>query len=182
MRSLLVADVEMVETEIEPGLKVFVCPASGGMWIPLQAFLTWKETRVKETTPLPKDYVFDLPNTSKRNALICPDSGRLLNRFQVGRGLDFHIEQSPSTGSVWLDRGEWDALKSKGLHAEMNLISTPSYQRQVREEEYEKELKETFRDRIGADFGKVTEFKKWLKGHPKRRDICVFLADESIEE
>jgi len=83
---------------------------------------------------------------------------------------------------VWLDKGEWEALKSKGLHVALNLIFTAGYQRQVRSDEYARALTETFRDRIGtADFSKVVEFAAWLAGHPKRRDICCYLLD-SLEQ
>jgi Zn-finger nucleic acid-binding protein len=100
----------------------------------------------------------------------------------VGHGLQFHIDRSPATGGVWLDKGEWEALKSKGLHVALNLIFTAAYQRQIRSEEYVQTLTETFRERIGAvDFSKVTEFGAWLAQHPRRRDICCYLLD-SLEQ
>jgi Zn-finger nucleic acid-binding protein len=117
-------------------------------------------------------------DVSRQRALICPESGRLLSRYEVGHGLPFHIEHSPATGGVWLDKGEWEALKSKGLHVSLNLIFTASYQRQIRSSEYVQELTDTFRDRIGAaDFSRVEEFAAWLARHPKRRDICCYLLD-----
>jgi hypothetical protein len=106
----------------------------------------------------------------------------LLLRYRVGHGLQFHIDRSPATGGVWLGKGEWEALKSKGLHVSLHLIFTAAYQRQVRTAEYAENLTETFRDRIGAaDFTKVAEFGAWLAQHPRSRDICCYLM-HSIEE
>ena len=84
----------------------------------------------------------------------------MLIRYKVGHGLNFHIDLSPVTGGVWLDAGEWEALKSKGLHSQLNLIFTASYQRQIRTAEYEATLEQTFKTRIGdPDFEKVSAFE-----------------------
>ncbi len=169
--------------EIEPGLEVYECPKSGGLWIPLQSYLAWKD-RHPEPTPAPVEAeALLLQDDSRQRALICPESGRLLLRYRVGHGLPFHLDRSPSTGGVWLDKGEWEALKSRGLHVALHLIFTASYQRQVRSSEYREKLTQTFRDRIGAaDFAKVTEFGAWLAQHPKRREICCYLLDNLEQE
>jgi Zn-finger nucleic acid-binding protein len=182
MNSPVHPEVTMRPKTIEPGLDVFECPKSGGLWIPLLSYLAWKEKQPDKPAELP---VGDTPvpqDDSKRRALICPESGRLLLRYGVGHGFQFHVEHSPATGGVWLDKGEWEALKSKGLHVGLHLIFTASYQRQIRSAEYNQTLNETFRDRIGAaDFARVAEFGAWLASHPKRRDICCYLLD-SIEQ
>jgi Zn-finger nucleic acid-binding protein len=164
--------------EIEPGLSVYECPRSGGLWIPLQAYLTWKE-RQPQGAAAPAEGCPPVPQEdSSRQALICPESGRLLLRYRVGHGLQFHLERSPATGGVWLDKGEWEALKSKGLHVALHLIFTSAYQRQIRSAEYVEKMTEAFRERIGAaDYSKVAEFGAWLARHPKRRDICCYLWD-----
>ena len=102
--------------EIEPGLEVYECPRSGGLWIPLQSYLAWKEQHPAGTAGPTETTGVPVPNDSRQRALICPESGRLLLRYRVGHGLQFHIDRSPATGGVWLDKGEWEALKSKGLH------------------------------------------------------------------
>ncbi len=178
MQSPLYPDTTMRLREIEPGLIVYECPRSGGLWIPLQAYLTWKDQHQQDPTAPAATAVSAVPDDSKQRALICPESGRLLLRYRVGHGLPFHLDRSPTTGGVWLDKGEWEALKSKGLHAALNLIFTASYQRQVRTSEYSQNLTETFEERIGAaDFAKVTDFGAWLVRHPRRRDICCYLLD-----
>ncbi len=119
-----------------------------------------------------------LSDDSKRPALICPESGCVLLRYKAGHGLPFHLDRSPATGGVWLDRGEWEALKRQGLHVELNLIFTASYQRDVRAAEYAQSLEKVFQDRIGpGDFDRVAEFKEWMIRHPKRHDILCYLSD-----
>jgi Zn-finger nucleic acid-binding protein len=172
----------MQPREVEPGLAAYECPISGGLWIPLQAYLAWREQQSDSAPAVSAVSAPILPEEPNHRALICPESGRLLLRYRVGHGLPFHIDRSPATGGVWLDKGEWEALKSKGLHVSLHLIFTAAYQRQIRSTEYVQTLTETFRARIGPDdFSKVTEFATWLAHHPKARDICCYLMD-SLEQ
>jgi len=183
MRSPVHQDVNLQLKEIEPGLSAYACPKSGGVWIPLEHYQAWKDLHRDREEPLPVGYKPVIDDDSARRALICPESGRLLIRYRVGGGWSFHVDLSPVTGGVWLDRGEWEALKSKGLHSELNFIFTASYQRQVRNAEYEEALNQTFADRIGIeDFQKVVEIKRWLNAHPKRRDICCYLMHNLEKE
>lgn len=173
----------MRRTEIEPGLFAYTCPQTRGIWIPLLSYLDWKEHHGHDPQPPGTDYALLPEDDTDQRTLICPESGHLLIRYRVGHGLKFHIDLSPETGSIWLDRGEWEALKSKGLHLELNYIFTASYQRRVRLEEHEEALDRSFRQRIGPeDFVKVAAFKRWLAGHPKRRHIRSYLFDRITDE
>lgn len=177
MQSPLYPDVTLLPFNLEPDLPVYECPKSGGIWIPLTNYLEWKRHQPRPAQAPEGGGLPAVADDTNRKALVCPESGRLLFRYKVGHGLMFHVDVSPDTGGLWLDRGEWQALKSKGLHTELNLISSSAYQHQIRASEYEAKLDQTFRDRIGAaDFAKVAEFKKWLADHPRRRDICNYLS------
>lgn len=179
MQSPLDPDTPMHSVELEPGLHAFACPKSGGHWIPLTSYFTWRELHKSASNPLPADYKPELADDSTQRALICPESGYLLVRYRVGRGLDFSVDRSPKTGGVWLDAGEWNALKSKGLHDELHLIFTAPYQARMLSEAAGGQLQNRFRERIGADaFQRVAEFRMWLRNHPKRRDILAYLLDE----
>jgi len=132
----------MLLREIEPGLSVYECPKSGGFWIPLQSYTAWQEKHPSpQTEASPNANAAVAADDSARRALICPESGRLLLRYRVGHGLPFHVDRSPATGGVWLDKGEWEALKNKGLHISLHLIFTAAYQRQVRSTEYDQSLR-----------------------------------------
>jgi Zn-finger nucleic acid-binding protein len=183
MQSPVNSSVTMQEGEIEPGLNAYLCPESGGIWIPLQSYVNWREHHREDPTPEPQQYTPETGDDSKRRAFICPESGRVLLRYKVGHGLNFHIDRSPVSGGVWLDKGEWEALKSKGLHTQMHLIFTASYQRQVRTEEYDQTIEENFKNRIGAEqFEKVAVFRDWLITQPKRREIVSYLLNLDEQE
>lgn len=176
MQSPVNPGVTLQEGEIEPGLNAYICPESGGIWIPLQSYVNWREQHRDEAAPAPQQYTPVTIDDSKRRAYICPESGRVLLRYKVGHGLNFHIDRSPVSGGVWLDKGEWEALKSKGLHTQMHLIFTASYQRQVRTAEYDQTIEENFKLRVGAEASeKVIQFVEWLATQPKRREIIGYL-------
>ena len=83
---------------------------------------------------------------------------------------------------MWLDAGEWEALKLHGLHTELHLICTDGYQNERRAEEYRKSLETTFRQRLGDDdFAMVSEFKQWLESHPRREEIVCYLTAQFEE-
>ncbi len=178
MYSPLHPDTALIRTQLEPGLDAFKCPKSGGHWIPLESYFIWQERSVSQTLPLPSDYEPQPAAAAFQRALLCPESGCLLVRYRAGHGLNFYIDRSPKTGGVWLDPGEWDALKSKGLHDELHLIFSAPYQKRLREELSNAQLQERFRQRIGEeDFERVKDFKAWLEQNPKRRDIIAYLLD-----
>jgi len=96
----------------------------------------------------------------------------------VGDMLESDVNAAALAGltGIWLDRGEWEALKSKGLHIELNHIFTTSYQQRIRTQEHEEALENIFRQQIGdEDFSKVVGFKRWLSLHPKRRQIRSYM-------
>lgn len=176
MRSPLHPNTELVRCEIEKGLAAFQCPVSKGYWIPLQSYFTWREKSPRSVTPLPDGYEPSFEHDSK-SALFCPESGRLLHRYKVGQGLPFRVDRSPVTGGVWLDQGEWQALKSKDLHDQLHLVFTAPYQRNLRAADLARTFHEVLETRLGTeDFQKVQDFKTWMESHPETGYILSFLT------
>ncbi|MEZ6164021.1 MAG: hypothetical protein R3B67_06250 [Phycisphaerales bacterium] len=44
----------------------------------------------------------------------------------MGSGLGFHVDFDPTSG-FWLDKGEYESLRSHNLHDELHLICSPEY-------------------------------------------------------
>lgn len=178
MRSPVSKQTTLVQREVEPGLKAWQCPVSDGIWIPLAAYVTWQDLHRHETKPLPAGYQPRLVDDSTRTALICPESGCILTRFQVGHGLNFQLDRSPITGGVWLDAGEWEALKLEGLHITMHLIFTAPYQHQLRTQATDAALAHTLAREIGdEDFQRVSAFRTWMIEHAHSTEIFAYLQD-----
>jgi Zn-finger nucleic acid-binding protein len=177
------SDLLLQRVELEPGLEAFQCPKSRGLWIPLQSYTLWQERHRDRVHPLPQNYRPLAEEPAGQRTLICPESGCLLIRYRVGQGLDFHVDRSPKTGGVWLDPGEWEALKSQDLHEQLHLIFGAPYQRRARAQESRAQLQKLFAQRIGpSDFVRVNEFKHWLHQQPRQREIIAYLLDEDAAD
>ncbi len=181
MKSPLHSAVSLERTEIEPGLVVYQCPKSQGIWIPLQSYLAWLKSGPRVTRLAGESAKTELVDDSKRPPLFCPESGAMLARYRVGHELSFQVDRSPITGGVWLDRGEWEALKAKGLHDDLHLIFTAPYQREIRSASLQERMAASFKDRVGeADFEKTKAFKSWMAAHAEGRAIRAFLLEAEL--
>jgi hypothetical protein len=178
MRSPIDRTTVLTQIEIEPGLSVWRDPQSGGVWIPLAAYVRWLNSADRAARPLPDGYQPRLADDSTRSALICPESGCIMARFQVGHGLTFQLDRSPVTGGVWLDAGEWEALKGADLHTALHLVFTAPYQHRLRTQATDTALSNTLWRLIGSkDFEKVSQFRDWLTDHKHAAEIFVYLQD-----
>jgi hypothetical protein len=101
-----------------------------------------------------------------------------MTRYRVGEGFSFRIDRSPN-GGIWLDRGEWEALKSRNFHDELLFIFTNQWQSEIIRKEQIEALRTQFRERLGDDtYERAVEFKQWLRQQPDPRTILCFLKDE----
>lgn len=169
----------MTRVTLEEGLAAWECPQSGGHYIAANDYDEWLEKHVHEVPP--KDETTDsvqLPSDpSEQRALLCPETGCLMVRYRVGKGIPFSIDRSP-TGGVWLDKGEWEALKSRNLHDEIHHIFGAPWQRELRDEQRVSRLREGYRTRIGeGPFDDAERFKRWMNGQPNTRAIIAYLLD-----
>lgn len=120
--------------EIHPGLEGFICPSSGGCWIDGETYWNW--LRAQPGFPKPTQSTegpsVELATDTER-AVLSPRTGRLMRRFRVGSGLDFHIDYDAAAPGFWFDAGEFGMLVERSLHDEIHLICTERYQRKLRE-------------------------------------------------
>ena len=188
MKSPLHPETELVEFELEPGLTSWQCPISKGHWIQAPAYWQWHSTQPTSHThstaskheyqPVREARADDGPHNENRPALLCPESHCLLVRYRVGEGLSFYVDRSPSTGGIWLDPGEWEALKKHGLHASLHMIFSSSYQRKVSIQEAEDSMNARFFSEMSRmDADRLKSFAEWLVDQPNKRRIVAWLHE-----
>jgi hypothetical protein len=110
--------------------------------------------------------------------LLCPESGTLLMRYRVAADLPFFVERSSATGGIWLDAGEWEALRRAGIHRSLHLVFTAAYQNFRRRQAIEQTALANMHRALGADFAKVDEFRRWLAAHPARTQVLAWLLNQ----
>lgn len=99
-----------------------------------------------------------------------------MQRFRVGHGFEFFIDRSP-TGGIWLDGGEWAALRERQFHDEIHLVFTLPWQKKARSEKQEQQFDDLLQERIGADaFQKALDFRSWLQEQPDARSLLAFIS------
>lgn len=183
MKSPIYTEIDLVQTELEPGLTSWRCPESGGNWIPAPAYWQWHSSLSHELKGYGNDSKENMsaPHTEalkQRPALLCPESNCILVRYKVG-GLGIFIERSPISGGIWLDAGEWNLLKENTIHAHLHEIFTTSYQKRILREEAHQHMMEKFYDDLGEDVAdSLSELADWLKEHPKKRRIIGWLHEQ----
>lgn len=97
-------------------------------------------------------------------------------KFKVAADAAHSLDYCFSCGEVWFDAGEWDYLKSRGLHTRVRSISTDPWQRRIREENAARARAEGFKQAIGEEsFPVVENFRQWLSAHPGRENILRYL-------
>lgn len=180
MISPVAPKVRMESVEIETGLRVYRCPESGGYWIPENSYWRWFRIQPKRLERLPASAGHDVIEEPGRPVRLCPETGAIMTRYRVGEGFSFRMDRSPN-GGIWLDRGEWEALKSRNFHDELLLVFTHAWQKNLRQKERLESLRQHFKDRIGADpFDRVVEFKQWLRTQDEPQAILCFLKDDDL--
>lgn len=175
MQSPLGSHRGMERVELEPGLVALRCPETGGHWISIENYQRWHTAR-PATEPTHEMVsveatVSEFDDAPKQ----CPESGAIMMRYRVGHGLPFRIDRS-RTGGVWLDQGEWEALKTSGLHLFIHRFSTAPWQQAVRQQEMEAAVQTQLQERLGEDlFQRLAALRQELAQHPQRDAALAYL-------
>lgn len=163
---------------LESGLNAYRCPDSGGHYITSNDYLGWLQQQPARLPQLPGE-ASAVASDSAAPARFCPESGTLMTRYKVGHGFGFSIDRS-ITGGIWLDGGEWEALKQRNFHDEIHLVFTAPWQKQVRTERAQAAYGETLKSTLGPELlERLTVLRDELADHPHRNLALSYLTDQS---
>ncbi len=179
MKSPVGSRKPMTLTELEDGLMAYRCEESGGYYIPSNCYMRWLSQQPAITPHIPQSDEHEQPEPSDMppQARICPESGTIMTRYKVGHGFPFMIDRS-ITGGIWLDAGEWEALRARNFHDELNRVFTQSWQRTVRDTELQQSRRTRMEERFGADvLHRIDKLKDELQNHPNREELLAYLCE-----
>lgn len=101
-----------------------------------------------------------------------------MGRYKIGHGFTFSIDRS-ITGGVWLDGGEWEALRQRNFHEEIHLIFTAPWQKQIRQTHAQTTYKATLECAFGSDFlNRLSLLRADLLDHPHHNLAIAYLAEK----
>lgn len=163
--------------EIEPNLFSEVCEKCEGKWISGKNYQNWLESLGEILPEIPgEDGELTIPEFQP--ARLCPVDNRILIKYKVGRNIPFTIDHCGNCAGVWFDTNEWETLKSRNLHDELNKIFTDHWQEEIGREEMRRKMEQIYREKFGADnYMKIKDFKSWLDQHEKQGEILAYLKD-----
>ena len=154
------------------------CDSCGGNWILIEEYAIWKANN--------PDHVFSSHSTTQefkspepKKALICPVSGSIMQKFRITSNSEHKINYSAKVGGIWLDKGEWDYLKSEGLAGSLNTVLTEHKQNEIMQDTAKEHFSEIYQDRFGKEaYQKIIEIREWLDKHEQKQDLLAYLVAE----
>ncbi len=166
---------ELTPSFLELLFRTHSCGGCGGHWILIEDFVEWK-TRNPGTHRAPQA---DYEAEDSKNALLCPMTGRIMQKFRLSSDSSHRLDYSPSVGGVWLDPGEWEYLKEHGLADSLNQVFTAQWQASIRKEDARATFTQLYRERFGEEqYQKIKELREWLTAQPNRSDLRAYLLAE----
>ncbi len=166
---------ELLPSYIEGQFRAHTCSNCKGNWILIEDYVTWKERNPQ--------FTFDETTTCEidetKKAVLCPVTGTIMRKMRLSTATDHRIDYSASVGGVWLDTGEWELLKSKGLAGSLNAVLTAHWQRNVRMNSTKDNFTEIYKDKFGEEsYNKIKELRSWLNSQPNKADLRAYLLAE----
>ncbi|MBE9138095.1 zf-TFIIB domain-containing protein [Nodosilinea sp. LEGE 07088] len=167
-------DIDLQDSQLEPGLVTNACPSCGGAWIPPEHYVTWQRSQVDpdapirvSVLPLTLDTAFK-PAALDNRAALCPDCRSYLVRGRINlRAGSFYVERCPNCGGIWCDAGEWEVLHQLELHTHIDYIFGADWQAQVRELEHSERERLATIDKLGPEIAqRIFELADLLEQHP----------------
>ncbi len=162
---------------LESTLESFSCANCEGNWIPGAQYWHWLE---KHGANLPEKDVEtnELPLSETREHLDCPECKWRMVKYLVGRGTGFSLDHCHGCKGIWLDKNEWEVLRDRNLHDDLNSMLTDFWQSGALKEERSKSFERINLARFGPkDYAEIKRVRAWLDGHDQKQALLAYLTD-----
>jgi Zn-finger nucleic acid-binding protein len=155
------------------------CPTCGGIWVPSNAFMSWKRAQGNQSEEI-KNVITADPSWEINELKLCPASGHLLVRYKIFPDVDFYLDRCRHCNGVWMDKHEWDVLVTQNLHNHLNEFFTHVWQEKLHTAETKNNMDMLYLQKFGEeDYQYIQKVREWMQDHPKRGMLLAFLqADD----
>jgi len=169
------------EQPLESALLALTCPQCAGHWIKGFQYWKWLEQYGPNLPEKPAGGDVAPPAVAGGDhALLCPDCKHILGRYEVGHDLSFVLDHCAHCGGIWFDGGEWEALKARNLHDDVQAIFSDVWQAKIRHEAQAERHEQNLRALLGEeDLAELRRVKGWLMAHPQRYAIHALLHPDT---
>jgi Zn-finger nucleic acid-binding protein len=168
---------ELVTKELEPNLSSGQCPSCHGNWIEGKEYWKWVENHATDAAERVHD-IETLTLAEPGLPIDCPECRFRMVKYLVGRGLPFTIDHCHGCKGIWLDGNEWEALRKRNLHDDLNRF-TSFWQTEAQRLARKKKLEQIYTNRFGeADYTEIKRIRHWLEGKTNREELIAYLIDK----
>lgn len=179
MKCPVCKDKSLTTTSLEQGLPAHACAECHGSWIEALPYADWATSQASSTegggTNIDEDQA-SLVSGEGRGIKFCPHCSHVLIKYKVGSDAGFSIDRCGHCAGVWLDKNEWQILKSQRLHEKVRYVFSDEWQSDVRAAEHAKAMDEILLERLGsADYAEFKRVKAWLDSHAKSEELYALL-------
>ena len=184
------ANGKLIRCELEPALASLACRECGGNWVAATPYFHWLELsaaggdapagsmRPDDETAGAESHGDNMTNDDAK-ARLCPECGRLMARHGVGHGVAFRVDHCGACGGTWLDPGEWEALRRRGLHRTLHRVFSPAWRAELTRREWRDAHTAMLIRKLGAEeLAEVRRCSAWINGRPKRSELLAVLLEE----
>lgn len=153
------------------------CSACGGNLLMLTDYLRWLEQNENPEFVSDEGSIRQAEDTER--ALLCPKTGGLMTKYKISADSDHRLDFSPRINAVWLDAGEWELIKQRGLAGRLNQVFTDHWQKELVSQESAEILAGLYHKRFGEHYPAIKEFRAVLDAMPERHEVLAYLmADD----
>ena len=167
----------LVSSDLESNLPSLRCPNCLGNWIRGAEYWKWLEAH-GPNLPERNDRDTGLSLAEPGLPIDCPECQFRMVKYLVGHGFSFTVDQCDGCKGIWLDRNEWDALKERNLHDDLNGMFTPFWQANAQKETRRQRLQQIYVSRFGAeDYEEIKKIRAWLDARKNKEEFLAYLTD-----
>jgi Zn-finger nucleic acid-binding protein len=181
MKNCPICKIQLNRTLLDKNLPAYKCSNCDGIWISSNEYLSWLSPYnilSVEEIDIDRDFDTPYPKSDHDQAILCPDCGRFLRRFEIWPNIEFYLDRCSTCNGIWFDRNEWQTLQSQNLHNKVNMFFTEAWQAKLRNEEMRQRFEEMFLELFGqADYQKIKEIRAWLTQNPNGDRLLAYLTD-----
>uniref|UniRef100_UPI000D3CE468 zf-TFIIB domain-containing protein n=1 Tax=unclassified Variovorax TaxID=663243 RepID=UPI000D3CE468 len=153
------------------------CGECGGMLMAMDDWRAWKAGDTHRAPHTVVDEVTEVIEVFDAAAVRhCPECDRLMQRLRVSAGPDFRIDRCVACQNLWFDKGEWQAIVSRGLAGRLDQLLSDGWQRRLQSEEVREVRIAALRRRYGDDcIDELDRIRAWLDTQPHRDELLALL-------
>lgn len=152
----------------------------GGAWLNFDDHLAWVNTASAHRSAKPSETPEPVASEAadEGRAKRCPRCGRLLTRYRVSADHEFRLDRCASCAGIWFDAGEWELMKRVTPLARLQHLFNDTSQQRLAAELRRRQHEDRCRLILGeAAFGRVIEFRAWMRTQPHAATILALLDD-----